>query len=291
MRRVVLALILAVSACGGDPSGQGANAPVVDKTPPPPEVMALVVHVSGSTDEVSEAIVSHYQMSLARSGFRIAQTSSEAHDVEIQLVISKEVVPSFWRMQVNGREQVKLRVRVVAAVMGLQPSARLDMVQSEFDMTEGEAPPEGGLARLVLGYAKSPNLARWAIARQSTAPAVDPHPTAPTANRPTPADDATWYKLNPVLCKVPQKLDACDPVRAYLVKWPAGAHAAEARATLDAAQPTLEKLQKDDNDWQAVRPDDCRKKKTRDACAGVEVYLNRYPAGLHADDAKRLLGR
>ena len=286
MRRALFALILACSACGGDPSP--AKTPVVDNTPPPPEVMALVVHVGQSQDENTRAIANMYKWALARSGFRVVEDQGEPHDVEIQLASRAVPVQSVWHMQVNGVERQKLDVHVIAAIVGLQPQARIDMFQSDFEMTQGADPEAGEIGRMVLAFAKSPNLARWAKNRGASEPSDDDDTAH--SKPPSGADDSDWYKLKPVACKIPLKLDACDPIRAYLVKWPKGGHAQEARNTLDAAEPALEKLQKDDNDWQAVRPDDCRKKKTRDACAGVEVYLRRYPAGLHADEAKKLIG-
>lgn len=284
MKRALFALFLAFAACGGDAAP--AKAPVVDNTPPPPEVMALVVHVVQPSDANARSIANMYKWALARSGFRVAEDPGEPHDVEINLGVTAIPVQTFWQVQVNGVARQKLNVHVIAAVVGLQPQTRVDMLQSEFEMVQGDEPEAGEIGRMVLSFAKSPNLARWAATRQSST-SDNPSSTKPAASG---ADDSDWYKLKPVACKVPLKLDACDPIRAYLVKWPQGAHAQEARSTLDAAEPALEKLQKDENDWQAVRPDDCRRKKTRDACAGVEVYLHRYPAGLHADEAKKLTG-
>jgi len=258
-RRALAALFFACSACGGDPAP--VKAPV-DNRPPPPEVMALVVHLVAPTDSTARSIAEPYKFALARSGFRVAE---------------------------GGDPRVKLDVRVTVAVVGLEPQARVDMLQSQFEMVQGEEPDAGEIGRLVLQFAKSPNLARWAASRQSTHSVTDDQSSKPYKAT-SGADDSDWYKLKPVSCKVPIKLDACDPIRAYLVRWPQGVHADEARNTLEAAEPALEKLQKDDNDWQAVRPDDCRRKKTADACAGVEVYLHRYPAGLHTDEAKRLMG-
>jgi hypothetical protein len=284
MRRAAIALILAALACGGDPAQTGGPTTPADNTPPPAAVMGLVVHVVQSPDQTTRAIGTQYQWALSRAGFQVAADPGEPHDVEIRLAASKEVVPTFWQVQVNGRAQVKLRVHVVAQIMGLSPPARVDVVQTEFEMNEGDDPDPAAMGKLVVAYAKSPNLARWAGTH------TQPEANAPPNNNANAngADDADWYKLNPVLCKVPIKLDACDAVRAYLAKWPQGSHAADARATLDAAEPTLERLQKDENDWQAIHSDECRKKRTRDACAGVEVYLHRYPAGLHAEEAKKL---
>jgi|GEM_PF-4703842 len=284
-RRALAALFLACSACGGDPAP--VKAPV-DNRPPPPEVMALVVHLVAPTDSTARSIAEPYKFALARSGFRVAE-GGDPHDVEINLAASATPIQSFWQVQVNGQTRVKLDVRVTVAVVGLEPQARVDMLQSQFEMVQGEEPDAGEIGRLVLQFAKSPNLARWAASRQSTHSVTDDQSSKPYKAT-SGADDSDWYKLKPVSCKVPIKLDACDPIRAYLVRWPQGVHADEARNTLEAAEPALEKLQKDDNDWQAVRPDDCRRKKTADACAGVEVYLHRYPAGLHTDEAKRLMG-
>jgi len=48
---------------------------------------------------------------------------------------------------------------------------------------------------------------------------------------------------------------------------------------------------KDDNAWENAGSIECRAQKTREACVGVEVYVAKFPAGMHAAEAKRLLGK
>jgi hypothetical protein len=275
LRAALPFLMLLALACGGeDAQSPGSSAPVADRSPPPAEVLKLVVRVQG--DPIGSAL----EGGLSRSGFQVATDEQVPHDVTLRVAASKQVVPSFFHVQVNGREQVKVRAHVMVSV--LAGSQMVDQVSADMEMNEGDPPPEDAIGRLVVLFAKSPRLAEWARGRQAVV--TDTKSAAAS-------DDSDWYKLNVTACKVPPRLDACDGVRAFLVKWPDGAHAGDARAALDQAQPALEKLQKDDNDWKAVRPDECKRTKTRDACEGVEVYLTKYPAGLHTDEAKRLLGK
>jgi hypothetical protein len=118
----------------------------------------------------------------------------------------------------------------------------------------------------------------------------------PTAT-PTPVEDprlreeAEWVAARPIGCKLPASLSACDAVQVYLAAHPQGVHAEEGRDIVGAAQPKLEQLQKDENGWKKAGVESCRLLRNRNACIGVELYVTKYPAGLHADEARDLLLR
>lgn len=76
-------------------------------------------------------------------------------------------------------------------------------------------------------------------------------------------------------------------MRAFLGRRPDGVHAQEAKDALATAQPRLDALQKDEATWTAANPEACRRG-DKDACARVEIYLAKYPAGLHASEARSL---
>ena len=150
----------------------------------------------------------------------------------------------------------------------------------------------------MLAYAYSPHIARFARAKgamtATTVAAADtPPPPTPTATATTPGsaprDDAEWFRIDTVKCKIPARPDACNPVRYYLSHHPSGAHSQEAQELLAAAEPALEKLHKDDVAWQKAGTSECRSKRTADACAGVEAYEMQFPTGMHSEDAHRML--
>ncbi|HEX7600018.1 MAG TPA: hypothetical protein VF316_00360, partial [Polyangiaceae bacterium] len=102
-------------------------------------------------------------------------------------------------------------------------------------------------------------------------------------------EDADWYRIRLEQCTVPISLTSCDGVRGFLIKHPDGTHADEAKAALATATPKLEALQKDEAAWKTAEPEACRRG-DKDACTKVEIYLAKFPAGLHAGEAKGLTG-
>jgi hypothetical protein len=103
------------------------------------------------------------------------------------------------------------------------------------------------------------------------------------------AEETLWNAARVTGCELPAALTGCDAVRIYLARYPNGAHVEEANKALAAGQPQLEKLQKDENAWQQAGTITCRTHAGTDPCVGVELYLTKYPAGLHADEAHALL--
>ncbi len=124
------------------------------------------------------------------------------------------------------------------------------------------------------------------VTTQPTATASVEQPPPPQTDR---RDDADWFAIETVKCKIPARVEACDAVRRYLQRHPSGAHAQEANEILSAAQPALEKLQKDDVAWQKANRYECQRARTSDACVGVEAYEVQFPTGAHIEEAHRLL--
>jgi hypothetical protein len=123
----------------------------------------------------------------------------------------------------------------------------------------------------------------WTVAPM-TAPSAEDAATSARVR-----EETVWNKARVTGCELPVSLAGCDAVRIYLAKYPTGAHVDEANKALAAGQPQLEKLQKDENAWQQAGVTACRAPGGKDACLGVELYLTKYPAGLHADEARTLL--
>lgn len=84
------------------------------------------------------------------------------------------------------------------------------------------------------------------------------------------ADETAWSEARVSDCKVPKSTDGCDGVLAYLAAQPAGAHAEEARTMLDAAEPKLEQLRKNqerEQEAELARFDEEEKRAKRAECA------------------------
>lgn len=268
---VFLGLSTGLAACGGGAIEGGVA--VDPRTPPAKEVMGLTLLVAQGGSSESDRFAQALGAALGRSGFNVTNDASAHADVALRTSVSVMPDDSFLKMQVNGKSKVKFIVTV--DVVAAQP---LDQLHAEYKSYEGDPPDEESIGSLVVAFAHSRRVVAFAKRQSSTA--------AEASN-----DDVEWNAADPTACKVPATLEACDAVRAYLVKHPQGKYAAEASRTLAAGGPTLERLRKDDNAWENAGAMECRTQKTREACVGVEVYVAKFPAGAHAAEARRLLGK
>jgi hypothetical protein len=105
------------------------------------------------------------------------------------------------------------------------------------------------------------------------------------------AEETFWNQARVTGCELPVSLSGCDAVRLYLAKYPAGGHVGEANKALAAGQPRLEALQKDENAWQQAGAAGCHAHSDKNACDGVDLYLVKFPAGTHADEARQLVAK
>ncbi len=277
------ALVFAIAmACGGDP---GVQAPARQ---PPRAVLALQLRVNGGGGE--DTFCPALENGLARSGMGIASDPQLPADAVIACHTSFSEDDSLFRVQVNGQMKMRITVRVEVRT----PQNQLvDQFVAEYKGYRGGQADEDAIAKVVLAFAYSPRIA--AFARIAKSGATNPAPTATVAEPVATQsavdrrDDQEWFSIDTVKCKIPARVEACDAVRRYLQRRPDGAHAQEANAILTAAQPALEKLQKDDIAWQKSNRYECQSKRTSDACVGVEAYEIQFPTGMHSDEAHRLL--
>lgn len=273
LRSLAVAALLGPSsilaACGGAPVGEAVD----PSKPPAREVMGLIVLVPHGESTEAEAFSLALGEALSRSGFNVTRDPSARADVALRPSVKVMPDDSFMKVVVNGRSKVKFVVTV--AVVADRP---LDQLHADYKAYEGDPPDEECVGSMVLAFAHSPRVV--AFARQRGMAAAEAS-----------EDDVDWHAADPTACKVPATIEACDAVRAYLVKHPKGTYAAEASRTLAAGAPTLERLRKDDNAWENAGALECRRQRTREACVGVEVYVAKFPAGMHAAEAKRLLAK
>jgi hypothetical protein len=273
-------ILAALAACGGD----AASAPA---QPPPGVVLAMPIRVqkSGSDDTFCPAL----EVGLARSNLAVVEDASQPVDAVVSCRVFVSEDTGFIKMTYNGQTKVKFTVRIeVRAADG----RLVDQFLAEYGGYRRNPPDEDVVEKMVLGFAYSQRIAAFARSAKTraaiapTATATSDAPPPPVADR---RDDADWFAVDTVKCKIPARVDACDHVRRYLQRHPSGAHAQEANELLNAAQPALEKLQKDDVAWQKSNHSECSRSRTADACVGVEAYEVQFPSGLHIDDAHRLL--
>jgi hypothetical protein len=94
-----------------------------------------------------------------------------------------------------------------------------------------------------------------------------------------------YAELDAKSCADPHTVDACAPFDRFLARYPAGAHATQARATLTAAEPRLAAL-RDQAAWAQVEPQipNCKAQKTlvtlEAACKPLREYAALFPNGV-----------
>ena len=229
---------------------------------------------------------------LARSGMTVSSDASADLSLTCHAFFSED--DGLFRVQVNGQTRMRVQVRVeVRSAQG----ALVDTFIAEYKGYRGGPPDEDAIAKIVNSLAYAPRIAAFARAPRgayvATTAAATVSPPPPFVRAPMQSsnarDDSEWFGIDTVKCKIPARVEACDAVRRYLQHHPDGAHADEANQLLAAAQPALEKLQKDEVAWQKAHRDECATRRTSDACVGVEAYEIQFPSGVHADDAHRLL--
>lgn len=284
MRGPALALFL-LAACGG------AAETAAPAQSPPASVLALQVDVAQVRDDTFCPALAG---GLARAGIRVTGDDDGSQpDAIVTCVTTTRADDAFFRAEVNGQARRVFDVRV--EVRAARSRTLVDSFVAEYKGYPGRPPDDDAVARAVLAFAYSPRVA--AFARAVHARRAAPSVVAPSASAPAPPvshadrDDADWFAIDTVKCKIPARVEACDLVRRYLQRHPDGAHTDEARALLAAAEPALEKLQKDEVAWHKANRSLCAGRLTTDACVGVEAYLLEFPTGLHAEDAHRLLRR
>jgi hypothetical protein len=229
------------------------------------------------------------QSALANGGFAIVVDRRAGFDFIGRINASVAVVPSMFQVRVNGVQQVKRRYAVTLSL--LAAGQLIDQASTQFETDEGVSP--GRLQPIVAALNASPKMlefARERLAVQVATAEAAKKKAEETATTSARVDEETeWNAARPTGCEFPASLTGCDAVRLYLAKYPGGAHVEEANKALAAGQPQLEKLQKDENAWQQAGTTTCRTHTGTEPCVGVELYLAKYQAGLHADEARALL--
>jgi len=287
MERRAAGFAFLIAACGGDAQQTPTH-------PPPSAVLAMQVRVDSAGGE--DTFCPSLEQGLARSNLSVVPAGAPQADATVTCRVAASEDTGLIRVMVNGQQKMHYTVRI--DVRG--PNGQgIDSFLAEYNGYRQNPPDEDVVSKVVLGFAYSQRIAAYARGVQRakasgavTQPTATVTATADTTTPPPPADrrdDQAWFAIDTVKCKIPARVEACDSVRRYLQRFPTGAHAQEANEILTTAQPALEKLQKDDVGWQKANHSECSRRRTADACVGVEAYTVQFPTGTHADEAHRLL--
>jgi hypothetical protein len=294
--RVIAVIIAAVvvtlgSGCGGA-STKKAKGPTSLEAPRAANELAF--RFDGDDEGATASAASEYvKEALIQAGYRLDEGEAAETDATFEVRVDAVERQSLLKMQVNGKELVSYDFTVTLAASddgrtGDQHSVRFSGGDGEID--------QQALDLLVPQLNGSKRFARFCeSARAAQATRLVQAKEAAAAEEREATEQArveqehAWAAAGVVQCTNPTSLTACDGVRAYLAKWPQGPHAAEGRSALHDAEPKLVELQRDEKQWLASDARSCGAKKVRAECAGVELYLTKFPAGMHAAEAKALI--
>jgi hypothetical protein len=101
---------------------------------------------------------------------------------------------------------------------------------------------------------------------------------------------SAWELTDVDSCRSPATETACDSVSDFVRRFPDDQQAIEARALVEAAEPRLAEL-REESAWAKIDVTSCKNPKETDSCDSVDVYLDEFPEGKHAEEAKRLRAR
>ncbi len=275
-----------LAGCGGGASPPSATPANVAATAPetaaiPSDVAALsFLLVPPHGPQTVRATNDAVQQGLVGAGYRV--TTDATADVVLALNVALARERSF--VTVNGRAPE----HVTATLLVKASNQVIDEFRAEFTSKGGEVKVED-VASLVAALGRSNRLAQFAQTKKLSAEASRAQADAKSAESARVSEESYWNLAHVTACEMPTSLTACDNVRIYVAKYPSGVHVDEANKALASAQPKFEALQKDENTWTQAGAGPCRARATADACVGVELYVTKYPAGLHADEARALL--
>lgn len=274
-------------------TGCAAPTPPAEVPKASSEVSALVLALdkTAAPPELGAAVAAE----LAQAGFVLG--SPQGADAIATLEVTQTRHQGFMAVYKNGREVITLDNSVVLSVG--DENNPVDSARVMFQAHEGEV-DQAQIQELVRQLAHSERLAAYSVevrrrrveeAAQAERDATEQQAAAlaQSVEAARQEQEIAWVNANVRSCTSPTALDGCRGVELYRARYPGGAHDEEARAALETAEPKLQLLHKDEEAWQRAGAEACTDGAHAKACAGVEIYLAKFPAGLHQVEAHRRL--
>jgi hypothetical protein len=275
---VAAVLTLCLSACGAAMQPEPTPAPVVVHAPLP-GVTELVYRFQAqqhsSAYEVTRYASEQMRDALLRAGVQLGDNRSDA---SLTLTYSVEEEQILGGLVVVQRSDGKRAYKITATLSAFDHEGiLLDRFPTVFSSTDDAS---ANMRAVVAAFLRSARVAKVGDKKRTAGQAKEV--AAKTA------DLAAYNAGQPKVCAAAATLGACQGVEQYLRAHPDGANAAEARQLIEAAEPKLASLQKDEDYWLKSGHEECAQTRVRDACSGVDLYLMKYPKGMHATEARAL---
>ena len=290
------ALLVAVTTtfgCGGSSIERPAATASDERSQAQVHSLSYLYEVRvGAPAELGNRVAEVIENALVSDGIQLVKQPSAAHDATLRVHVSMQEEQPLIKVYVNGR--LRRSFQVTTTLSAETADNVLEHVATQFSTT-GNVTVENVQA-LVSGLNQSRSVASLAVTKtRNQAQAAATEKTAADNEAKQQAEqkrveqETAWIDAEPNACKIPATLEACRGVQIYLAKYPDGSHSNKAKRVFDQAQDKMELLQKDENHWQQSGATTCESRANKNACEGVEIYLAKYPVGLHADEAKTLL--
>jgi len=290
-RRITAGLLLA-SFCGlgACKPGGGAQGPADMSTMAPAPDATIFVKVDAASAEANPYtanVRSQLVSSFNAAGYKLVESTEAGPDVVARVTLNATEEQSLFKTQVNGQVQKSYSVTISATLLASSDAAVIDQAESSFSSSDGQV-DKAAVDQVVYAFNKSGKLQQWVANIK--------------ANQDK-AEEDLWVAGNAEGCKNAKSNEACDGMETYLKKYPTGKHAAAARQAIEDGKASMKKAEeeaqaakdeekaaedakKEDAVWKAAVVDQCKKPTKSYDCKDVEAYLQRYPAGKYAADAK-----
>ncbi len=260
-----------LAACGGGSSDK-AEGPVDTSNLAPAPDMTMFVKVEAGSSEAQQFlpnVKTALTNAFTAAGYKLVASEDAKPDMVAKVTVNATEEQSVFQVQVNGKVQSSFKVQLAASFVASADAAVIDQATSEFSGKDG-AVEQKAIDKIIVHLGTTGKLNTYASNAKAKVQA---------------AEDDLWKAANVDGCKKPQSAKACDGVKAYIEKYPAGKYTAEARQAMTDSEAEMAKM-KEEEAWKAAAADQCKKPTKSYDCKGVEEYLSKFPTGAHAADAK-----
>jgi hypothetical protein len=277
---VAVLIVASGIGCGGGSATPQNQATVTVKPGEAPD-LGVMVSVEGSSREAEEFapnVTSTLTSALSTAGYKLIEKGGKP-DIEAKVKINATEEKSLFQVQVNGKVQVTYKVQLSASFVSVSENSVVDTVTSEFKSGDGSV-DANAVNQLLAQLQTNGKLVAYAATLKKKAQDAEAKVQQ--------AEDDLWKAGDVEGCKNPLTAKACDGVKAYMAKYPAGKYTADGRKAIQESEVKLARVVEEDL-WKVASLEQCLKPTKSYDCKGIEEYLKKYPAGAHAEEGKKAL--
>jgi hypothetical protein len=276
---IACSVLLAAPGCGR-PGKPAESATASGPSTPAPDlgIQLLVEPASEEAKPFVGNVTTSLKSALTSAGYRLVEGDGKP-DVQAKITIAASEEPSLFQVQVNGKAQVSYKVQLAASFVSASDASVVDQTNTEFSSSDGSV-DASAIQKLVGHLGSTGKLAAYSGKLKEKA--LDEE------KKVAQAEEDLWKAADVESCKKATSSKSCDGVRGYIAKYPSGKYTADGRKAMEDGDANMASVT-EENAWAAAAVEQCQKPTKSYDCKGVEEYLQKYPAGAHAADAKAAL--